>query len=582
MFYYEMKNKINFYFEIVVMKYIKEAANLLKKIGTLMLAIIFFLAAFPSEQPAEAAANYTYVKANYNETVDKKGTVTRTLKSVTVMTSKGKYVTYLVNNSTQYYVNHTKTTIGGLKAGMSVTVYASSNKATKIEANTNSGDGSIVAKSKQISGTVTEIDPNGLYIKVKPDGGSIQMYTVNNGTDYFKTNKSVDFDEMYVGDRVKLKFASTTTKTVSEIEIISSSAVLVQELYKGNLNAVNTSKSTMTIKNTQPLLNWQFGTSVSNTQKTFTFTNNTSIYVGNTKITKDKLKNYNNSEMYFVTSKQFSKEVVNKIIVLKNNEFTFYQSVTATDLPYNHFVLSNYGSLTYHKGSILIRNGRLIEPEGFNAMSSASTMTQTSAFVIADGVASPKYAHVVQIANDGLSAPNLAGHQLYFGMLELADLDAYKLEISTDFEYKNNSWKKSESTKIFGFSNSTDVTDFNGTIIVPEDELDGEEMQYGYFYVKNGHVQAIHFVGDTKFADMLTGTGRIQSINSNTMIVENASQWLNNSGEWTYLGKTEVDLDNVMFIRNGKVVDKKQLKARDRVVLMMDGNEHTHIVIVNE
>lgn len=555
---------------------------MLKKIGTFMLAIIFFLAVFPSEQPAEAAANYTYVKANYNETVDKKGAVTRTLKSVTVMTSKGKYVTYLVNNSTLYYVNNTKTTIGGLKAGMSVTVYASSNKATKIAANTNNGDGSIVAKSKQISGAVTEIDPNGLYIKVKPDNGSIQMYTVNNSTNYFKSNKSVDLDEMYVGDRVKLKFASTTTKTVSEIEIISSSAVLVQDLYKGELSAVNSSKSTMTVKNTHPLLNWQFGTAVSNTQKTFTFTNNTTIYVGNTKITKEKLKNYHNSEMYFVTSKQFSKEVVNKIIVLKNNEFTFYQSVTATDLPYNHFVLSNYGSLEYHKGSILIRNGRLIEPEGFNAMNSASSMAQTSAFVIADGVVSPKYAHVVQIANDGLSAPNLAGHQLYFGMLELADLDAYKLEVSTDFEYKNNSWKKSETSKVFGFSNSTDVTDFNGTIIVPEDELDGEELEYGYFYVKNGHVQAIHFVGDTKFADMLTGTGRIQSINSNTMIVENASQWLNNSGEWTYLGQTEVDLDNVMFIRNGKVVDKNQLKAKDRVMLMMDGNEHTHIVIVNE
>ena len=103
-------------------------------------------------------------------------------------------------------------------------------------------------------------------------------------TAYFKQNQSVDLDGMYVGDRVRLKFSSTTTKLVSQVEIISSAAVLIQDLYKGELNAVNSNKNTMTVKNTQPLLNWQFGTAVSDSQKTFTYTNNTSIYVGNTKI----------------------------------------------------------------------------------------------------------------------------------------------------------------------------------------------------------------------------------------------------------------------------------------------------------
>ena len=79
--------------------------------------------------------------------------------------------------------------MNGLKAGMTVLVYAGSNKATKIIAYTNNGDGSIVANSKQINGAVTEIDPNGLYIKVKSDGGSTQMYTVNYNTAYFKQRR---------------------------------------------------------------------------------------------------------------------------------------------------------------------------------------------------------------------------------------------------------------------------------------------------------------------------------------------------------------------------------------------------------
>lgn len=563
------------------MSNIKEASQLLKKFTILFLAIIFVLAMLPFEQPAEASANYTYVKANYNETADKKGNVTRTLKTVTVMSSTGKYVNFSVDNSTLYYVNNTKTTISGLKAGMKVTVYASGTKATKIQGTTNNGSGAIVANSKQILGAVTEIDPNGLYIKVKPDGGSNQMYTVNYNTGFFKDSNSVDLDVLYVGDRVRLKFASANTKTVSQVEIVSSSSILVQDLYKAKLNTVNTGNNTITVKNSHPLLNWEFGTAVSQAQKTYTFTNNTSIYVGNTKITKAKLKNYQNSDLYFVTAKQFSKEIVNKIIVLKNNEFTFYQPVTSTDLTFNHFVLSNKRNLEYHKGSILIRNGRLIEPEGFNSMNSANSMVQTSAFVIADGVANPKYAHVVDITNDSLSAPNLAGHQLYFGMLDLADLDAYKLELTDVLQYKNNHWSKYNANSIFAFSNSTDATEFNNTLVFPEMELDSYEGDYGYFYVKNGHVQAIHFVGNDLGYAHLTTTGRIKSINSNTMTVNNASQWLESSGEWTYLGESEVDLDNIMFIKGGKVVDKTQLKSNDRVVLLMDENEHTHIVIVN-
>lgn len=556
---------------------------MLKKIVTLFLAITFVLAALPVEQPAEAAASYTYVKENYSETTDKKGNVTTTLNSVTVMTSAGKYVNFVVDKSTIYFINNTKTTIKGFKAGMKVTVYSGSKKATKITASTNSGNGAIVANSKHILGAVTEIDPNGLYIKVKPDGGQSTIYTVNYNTNYFKEKQAVNLSSLYVGDRVRLKFASANTKTVSEVEIINAAAILVQDLYKAQLNTVNTSKNSITVKNAQPLLNWEFGTSVSNAQKTFTFTDKTSIYLGNQKISKAQLKNYRENDLYFVTSKQFNKEVVSKIVVLKNNEFTFYQPITRVTLDFNHLMLSDWRNFEYHKGSILIRNGRLIEPEGFIAMNSASSVVQTSAFVIGDGVTDPKYAHVVKITNDSLSAPNLSGHQLYFGKLDLADLNAYKLELTDVERYNNNIWKPYNGDSVFAFSNSTDATEFDGTLVFPEMELENYETRYGYFYVKDGHVQAMHFIdeeNDAGFAH-LTSTGRISAINQNTMTVKNASQWYEDTGEWTYLAEINVDLENVMFIRNGKVVSKNQLKPNDRVVLLMDANEHTHILIVN-
>ena len=45
---------------------------MLKKIVAIFVAVVFVLAIIPQTKSAEAAASYTYVKANYSETTDKK------------------------------------------------------------------------------------------------------------------------------------------------------------------------------------------------------------------------------------------------------------------------------------------------------------------------------------------------------------------------------------------------------------------------------------------------------------------------------------------------------------------------------
>lgn len=217
---------------------------------------------------------------------------------------------------------------------MSVTIKLNLGKITEMRGSTNVEGGSIVENTKQVTGAVTQIDPNGLQIRVKIDGSSTKNYTVTNNTEVFKGNSSVDLSTLYVGDRVRLKFATANTSRIAEITIMST-ANMVTELYKADLNTVNTNKNSLNVKNAHPLLNWRFGTVRTKTQATFNFTNNTSIYVGNKKISKSQLKNYKNSELYFVTKTQFSKEVIDKIIVLAKNERTFYQPITSVNLGVN-------------------------------------------------------------------------------------------------------------------------------------------------------------------------------------------------------------------------------------------------------
>lgn len=558
-----------------------------------MLAIILALTIFPSGQLAEGAAAYTFVKANYDETEEKNGDVTRTLKSVTLKNSAGKTATFNLGNTGQYYINNTLTTIDGFKAGMSVTIKLNLGRITEMRSSTNEvGGGAIVENSKQLTGVVTQIVPNGLQIRVKIDGSSTRTFTVSKNTDVFKGNSVVDMTALYVGDRVQLTFATANTSTIAEINIMNT-ANMVEELYKASLNLVNTNKNTINVKNAHPLLDWRYGTEETKDQATFNFTNNTSIYVGNREISKSELKNYRNSEIYFVTKKQFSKEVIEKMIVLTKNERTYYQPITKVSVGRKSFQLNHSLNLRYHNGSILIRNGRIVEPDGLIALDQKQTPISTTAYVLTDGAVNSEYAHIVNITNDAYLAPNLSKYELYFGRIDQADLGGYLVKLSDILRFDNHFWSANNQTNEFAFSNSTIAYELDRNRqfkVIPELDLDlfdnatnVQNRYYGYFYVKNGHIQGIHFVPNENLA-ALTLTGQVDAVNPTTKMlsVKNSSQW-SNDGHWKMrYGALSLDLTKAMIVKNGKVIKIEDIKKTDHVTAIARSTSEVYVLMVNE
>lgn len=565
---------------------------MLKKGTIFLLAIILALAMFPTGQQAEAATTYTFMKAQYKENVAKDGTVTRELTGITLKKSNGKTGTFKVAKTNKYYINNTLTTIDGFKAGMSVTIKVSNNKIIEMRGSTNTEDGSIVPNSKQVTGVVTSVDPNGLQIRVKIDDSSTKTYTVTDNTEVFKGSSSVDLTAIYVGDRVRLKFATANTSRVAEIMIMNSSAVMVNELYKAKLNAVNTSKNTMVLKDVNSLLNWRFDTVPATAQKTFTFTNNTTIYAGHKKISEAQLKNYRNNEIYFVTKKQYSKEIVDKIIVLTKNERTYYLPIEEVTTSVNRIYTQSTGNLSYHKGSILIRNGRLVEPEGLIALDLNQSPISTTAFMITDGASKSEYAHVVNITNDGFLAPNLSRYQLYFGRIDVTDMDAYQLELTDLERFDNHFWQSYNANTQFAFSNSTKVTELvegKPLKVISDLDLDmydnytnSSNPYYGYFYVKDDHVQGIHFVpGEPRVQS--TFAGRIHTIDtvSKSIKLQNSSVW-GKDGHWNMMSSSQkYDVSKAMIVKNGKVIEFKDLKTSDHVTAIAKGTT-VYVLMVNE
>ncbi len=542
--------------------------------------MLLLMIGFSFSQPAKAAqlVTGTFVDVTYTEQTNPDGTVEQILSKVTLQNASGRTVTFNINKNTRLFINNTSTTIEGFKMGMAIEAEVSLRTVVELRgtssATTEPRLPSVESNAKKMTGVVTSIDPNGLFIMVKPDIGDETSYYLNKDTNFQKGSSATDISALYVGDRVKLNFKNSNTSVVTKVEI-SETGTLVENLYKGEIQSVNPNTNKLTVKNQHAFVNWQFGSQVTADLSTMTFASKAPIYVGNTKVDKGNLKNYVGSEVYYATVKQFGKEVIEKIVVLKNSERSYYEPMLAVDTEYQLLKLKSAGTMYFHDGTILIRNGRLIEPTGL--------MAYGTAFVITDGAARDHYAQVVQVTSDSFMSPNLAGHDLYYGRLSQAD--GYLIEIDDAMKIESNVFKKTETT-ILSVSNTTKakVDDGNKTYtVMPDIELYLSEGDYGYFYVKDGHVQALHILDNAKPVAPLMLAGKLQSVKSTypaVINVKSVSQW--QDGRWYEAGEMiDMNIDQATLIKAGKVIQPSDLQPSDRLVVLSDRFVKGHFILVD-
>lgn len=543
----------------------------------IIVALLLTFSVLGFSNVAEAATVY---KGKFEEVIYKSsGTneVSNVPSQIVIKNNNGMRVTLNIDQNTDFYINNTLTTVSGFKKGMAVEAKVNLRKVTELRGTVDSHEGTIVQNSKQKAGLVTKIDPNGMFIQVKLDNSSQSTtFYINKNTKIRKGSDPTDLSALYEGDRVILRFSNPYTSVVSEMEI-AADGMMIKNIYRGNIHSVNAISNSITLRNAQKFENWTFGTSRTNDLKTFNYESNTPIYVGTEKVSKSDLKAYRNNVAYLVTIEKFGKEVVERIVVNSNFERTYYEPMTAANPTYRFINLETNGRVYFHDGTILIRNGRLID-------SATLTTNSGTAFVVTDGLTGDHFAQIINIANDSFTSPNLTNHQLYFGKLTL--VDGYLIEVDDVLKVDQNYWKKA-NTQVFSISNDTNavVNNYGRTIdIIPNMDLIAYEKRYGYFYVKDGHVNAIHLLQpfEAMASKVLSGNiNGIDSIYPASINVRNVSQWYN--GAWIEASQiTNMNIDEALIIKNGEVIEPSDLRIEDRVVIFTDSRFDCHVILVNE
>ncbi|MCP3763145.1 hypothetical protein NLX67_12205 [Domibacillus sp. A3M-37] len=526
-------------------------------------------------QPASAASvvKGTFVEAVYEYVQIDDETSEKRLTGVMIQNEQGKITTLAIDSTAALSINSIGVTIDAFKTGMLVEATVNLRLIKTMSGQSFSSPGAIDTRDKVVTGTINRIDPNGAFLSIRFDNGQSKTYYLNNQTEVFKGTTLVDLSVLYEGDRAKLTFFSYNSSYIQSIDV-NTQGIKIERLAKGTIQTIDPIRRKLTVKNETTFKDWKWDKSPS-TQKSYTYTAKTPIYVGNQPIAIDKARYYQNNEAYFVTVRQFNKEVVERIVIRKSNERTFYEPMSSVNLSQKRLGLQKSGSVSYHNGTILIRNGRMVDAN--------SLPFKGSAFVVTDGRQKSEYANVIHITNDGFQSPNLVNHTLYFG--RISRTNGYNLTITDTSELKGNKWSTVASPSL-SFSNDTAaVRDYaRGVLkIVPQqDEVKEYLDSYGYFYVADNEIIGMHLINENTPAAQLVSVGRLEAINNAKTIltVRNVSQ--SQTGVWEQTGNiSNMNIEQTTFIRDGHVISAEELNMGDRLYIVHESVVKGRIILVN-
>ena len=539
-------------------------------IFSLILVIIYTL---PFLQ-ADAATLYkgTFVDVTYENVRLSNNTTEKRLKTVTIKNNAGKTTTLNIDKYAELSVNARETTIDAFKLGMSVEADVDLRKVQALRGFTTISPAKTSAIGKQVNGTVNRVDKNGKFISVRLDDGQSKSFFINEDTEVYKDSSLSDLSVIYEGDRVKLKLVEHDSRILHSIEV-NTQGIIVENLYKGTIQRIDPVQKKIVIKDEKVFRNWKWESQipVGNTSKNYS--TKTPIYVGNKEVSQQQLRYYASDEVYYVTISQFGKEVIQKIVIKRSNERTFYEPMTSINTATKKIGLKTAGIIPYHLGSIIIRNGRLVDP--FSLQSSGT------AFVVTDGATSSQFANIIHVTNDGFQSPNLADHTLYYG--KISTTSSYNLTLSNAQKLTNHYWSSAPTARL-AFSNDTQVVeDFGRSVlsVVPRNEMDNKEGTYGYFYVKGNHIVSAHLVSTSSPLAQLVSVGRLETtINDKTLRIQNVSHW--QQGVWKEAGKIySMNVEQTTFIKDGKVISVKDLKPNDRLFIIHESIVKGRIIFVD-
>lgn len=498
------------------------------------------------------------------------------------------------DGKTQLMIDERQVTIKDFKKGMEIYVKLEGRKIVYMDSFSTDSPAYITPGNKQRSGTIKMIDRN--QIAIKTTIGTEETYFTSPSTIALKNGENVNLNTLYVGDRVKLHFDNIDTTTVSKI-VIEGESILIKDLYKGVLAVTNRMSSVVTFNNVEVFRNgnWE---KIGNLR--LPYNSDLPLYVGGQKIDYKNIENYRNKVVYIALKDHFGSDSAEKMVIKNQYEMTFSEKITSVNWYTSQIKLSNTRNIGFYDGTMVIKNGRLVD--------NYSITPNSSALVVADGRGGESTADVIYIYDEDINNSNIGMDRIYAGRVD--SIGEYTLDLRDFFVLDKNKWEsfgyvKEKDLKKLYYDNETFIYDLetkksmtssellSGKYHVDEDNMNREDRldnlrdYNAYIYTDGDRISSIYLMKemDSLLKQNITtatiASGPTEDKNMGTTIVlRDVKDWSERLEKWNLkYGNMNLRIKDTLIVKNGKGIKGSDLKIGDRLYIVRDDLEGKVIVV---
>ena len=452
-------------------------------------------------------------------------------------------------------------------AGMEIYAAIKSKTITDINSYSSQNPGYIKEDSRLRIGIVKKIDRNMLVIKYA--NGSEENFYTSNATIALKYGKNVALSSLYEGDRVKLYFSEISSTTISKLEIEGDS-ILLSGVYRAKINSVNDIEGKLTLEAVESFDNGQW---LSLNDMLTVSMKDAPIYTGGAAVLSKNLKNYKGKTVYLAMKNFFGSEKIERLVIKNDYETAYTDKIEDINWFADSFELTGKQNIGFNDGTIIIKNGRLVDKYSINPLSDA--------FVLGDTRGNGISANLIYVYDENINNSNIGQDYIYAGRID--SIDKYSLTLNGYYILDKNEWVSFNKKKDppFSYNDESYIYDLDKNKKLTNEELVAYEANrtnyYTYIYSDGNVIKGMYIkkIMDSLLTQRST-IGVVASKSTNpstglTLSVTSAKDWSDVKDRWMPKSSNiNVNAEKTLIMKNGVRISGDEIKAGDRVYVVRD------------
>lgn len=496
----------------------------------------------------------------------------------------GNVHTYRYGDDLGITINDRPAGIMDLKFGLEVAFELRGNTVTGIRSSyALEQPGYIPPDGRVRTGRVTMLDKDSLTLGL--DSGEEESYSIINSTVITKEGTAIPAGSIMIGDRAWVYTSAVSSNAASRINI-EGKQQLIQDVYRGVLEAVHPSGGTLVLREAAVFVNgdWE----ERERRVTLELSPGTQIYYGDRAITpRDMQSGYLNAVAYVAVNNNFGNRQAVTVALKRGSEQLYGGRIRDISWGTGEIELRDRNNIMIRNSSIILSAGRRVD---ISALDEECTVT-----VVADRYGGLNNAAVVMLEDI-----KPTGDEIFVGRLD--EIRTREFDMNYYSQFEENEWERLSSRSrflTFEYDRDTYIMEVDGNRIktvnagdffqgdYAEDRYARSRRDYYAFVIADGNrARAIRImrgsitrdgstIDNVDLEKLRATTGEIRSIDivMDILTISKATNWSNFYGQWE-----RADADNyvnyaaALIIKDGRIIDAKDLKPGESVYIIRDDN----------